>query len=135
VQRTLRGVVVTGGSERARLRDLEMHAIGREAVSLSEGCRNAEVRSLTAVNFSTEDRGAHAALRISAGCHGSRVRDVLARDTGEGDARNGGPAIAVAGPSKGLVVDGVIGDNLPARTATGLEQLTESSVRSVVTLD
>jgi hypothetical protein len=135
VQRTLRGVMVAGGCERPRLRDLEMQEIGREAVFLSEGCRNAEIRSLTAVNFSTEGPGKHAALRISAGCHGSRVRDVLARDTGEGDTRNGGPAIAVAGPSKGLVVDGVIGDNLPARTATGLEQLAESSVRSVVTLD
>lgn len=127
-----RGVEALDGCERLRISDVLVTQTGKEAVWLGDGCRNLDLRGLMAVDYSQDTAGAHAALRLGAGAHGSVVRDVVGRDTRPPAGRTGGPALAIAGVSEAVLVDGIIADGVRGPAHAGTESLAGSHIGTVL---
>ncbi len=132
-EQVARGVLAQAGCERLRLRDLAMQEIGGEAVVLARGCRNADLRGLVAVDYSAAGTLAQPAIRVAPGCDGSLLRDIIARDTRQGEARHAGPAVLFEGASRAVLLDGVVADNLPGEAVQGAAALEASSLGAVLT--
>lgn len=134
VQKVARGVLLHPGCDAARILDLQAREVGGDVVRVGAGCRHFTLRNLSATDYATDQPGTGAALRLGPACHGSILRDVVARDTRAGDARSSGPAILIEGPSEGVILDGVLASNLAGPAQQGLDHLSGSTAGRVLTL-
>jgi hypothetical protein len=134
VQGTQRAVAAQDGCHRLSVSGLRAQDMAMEAVLLAPGCRNTHLRGIMALDGSASRPAAFPAIRLGRDCHGTVLRDITARDTREGVARASGPALIVDGPCQGVMVDGVLGDNLPAATQIGVDRLQGSAVGAVLTI-
>jgi hypothetical protein len=126
-----RGVVGQRGCERLRLEDLTMRDVGGEAVVFGAGCRNLMLRHLVVVDHSAAAPPLPA-VRVGAGCDGSVLRDIVVRDTRDAGERRGGPALAFEGASRGVLLDGLVADNLPGVAVSGQDALIGSVIGAVL---
>lgn len=129
-----RAVIAQNGCDRLRILDLRSNAAQQETVLVTPGCRNTQIRGVLSVDGSAGRPRAFPTVRLGRDCHGSILRDVTARDTREGEDRSSGPVIIIDGPSRGVIVDALVGDNLAGPTQIGTDRLQESSVGAVLTL-
>ncbi len=130
VERAIAGLARTEG---LRVSGLRAAAIGKEAIHLADGARDATLRDITVADYSRDAAARHAAIRLGAGCDGAILRDIRTRDSGEEGARTAGPAVAIDGASRGVILDGIVAAQAPAAVA-GAERLSGSMVGATVTL-